>query len=169
MGRGESQERGGGAAAVLIVVALGATAYLCRPAEQPEPPGPDTRAASTALEPPASSRADATRPIQLRDLLTGRVVTASDPRDARRMVDSHTYEALTPEDAARVPPAPRTRSRPPPIEPAEAPARVAARHDEARPLPRVPTSGSGGSVHVHGYYRRDGTYVHPHTRHAPRR
>lgn len=27
---------------------------------------------------------------------------------------------------------------------------------------------SGGEVHVRGYYRRDGTYVHPHTRHAPR-
>jgi hypothetical protein len=27
--------------------------------------------------------------------------------------------------------------------------------------------GSGGSVHVSGYYRKDGTYVHPHTRAAP--
>ncbi len=26
----------------------------------------------------------------------------------------------------------------------------------------------GGSVHVRGYYRRDGTYVRPHTRHRPR-
>jgi hypothetical protein len=25
----------------------------------------------------------------------------------------------------------------------------------------------GGSVHVNGYYRKDGTYVHPHTRAAP--
>jgi hypothetical protein len=32
------------------------------------------------------------------------------------------------------------------------------------------TSGAtGGSVHVRGYYRRDGTYVQPHTRSAPRR
>jgi hypothetical protein len=26
-----------------------------------------------------------------------------------------------------------------------------------------------GSVHVHGYYRKDGTYVHPHTGRAPHR
>lgn len=28
-------------------------------------------------------------------------------------------------------------------------------------------SGSGGTVHVSGYTRKDGTYVRPHTRHAP--
>jgi hypothetical protein len=27
--------------------------------------------------------------------------------------------------------------------------------------------GGGGSVHVSGYYRKDGTYVHPHYRAAP--
>ena len=27
--------------------------------------------------------------------------------------------------------------------------------------------GGGGSVHVSGYYRKDGTYVHPHSRAAP--
>lgn len=29
------------------------------------------------------------------------------------------------------------------------------------------SGGSGGSVYVNGYYRRDGTYVHPYTRAAP--
>lgn len=29
-------------------------------------------------------------------------------------------------------------------------------------------SRSGGPVRVRGYRRRDGTYVHPHTRHRPR-
>ena len=28
-------------------------------------------------------------------------------------------------------------------------------------------SSSGGTVHVHGYYRKDGTYVHPYDRSAP--
>jgi hypothetical protein len=28
----------------------------------------------------------------------------------------------------------------------------------------APRSGAGGSVHVRGYTRRDGTYVRPHTR-----
>ncbi|MDP5200985.1 hypothetical protein [Flavobacterium sp. DG2-3] len=31
------------------------------------------------------------------------------------------------------------------------------------------SSTSGGSVHVKGYTRKDGTYVSPHTRSAPRR
>lgn len=31
------------------------------------------------------------------------------------------------------------------------------------------SSSSGGSVHVKGYTRKDGTYVKPHTRSAPRR
>ncbi|MDV3835250.1 hypothetical protein CMU13_18180 [Elizabethkingia anophelis] len=31
------------------------------------------------------------------------------------------------------------------------------------------TSSTGGSVHVRGYYRKDGTYVSPHTRRSPRR
>lgn len=30
-------------------------------------------------------------------------------------------------------------------------------------------SNPGGTVNVKGYYRKDGTYVHPHTRSAPRR
>jgi hypothetical protein len=33
----------------------------------------------------------------------------------------------------------------------------------------TPPSGYGGTVHVRGYYRRDGTYVRSHTRRAPRR
>lgn len=33
----------------------------------------------------------------------------------------------------------------------------------------VPSSSSGGPVHVNGYYRKNGTYVQPHTRSAPRR
>lgn len=32
-----------------------------------------------------------------------------------------------------------------------------------------PSSSSGGTVHVRGYYRKNGTYVRPHTRSAPRR
>lgn len=32
-----------------------------------------------------------------------------------------------------------------------------------------PSTGGSGTVHVRGYYRRDGTYVRPHTRRAPRR
>jgi hypothetical protein len=31
------------------------------------------------------------------------------------------------------------------------------------------TGGGGGTVHVRGYYRKNGTYVQPHTRRAPRR
>jgi hypothetical protein len=31
----------------------------------------------------------------------------------------------------------------------------------------VAPAGAGGSVHVRGYYRRDGTYVRPHTRSRP--
>ncbi|HYH65378.1 MAG TPA: hypothetical protein VD866_11840 [Urbifossiella sp.] len=48
--------------------------------------------------------------------------------------------------------------------------------DTYEPLPPaddrpVATIGhaSGGSVHVKGYYRKDGSYVPPHTRSAPRR
>lgn len=33
----------------------------------------------------------------------------------------------------------------------------------------TPDPGAGGTVHVRGYTRKDGTYVAPHTRHAPRR
>lgn len=32
-----------------------------------------------------------------------------------------------------------------------------------------PSTSSGGTVHVKGYTRKDGTYVQPHTRSAPRR
>jgi hypothetical protein len=31
------------------------------------------------------------------------------------------------------------------------------------------TPGSGAPVQVKGYYRKDGTYVRPHTRSAPKR
>lgn len=30
-------------------------------------------------------------------------------------------------------------------------------------------ASTGGTVHVKGYFRKDGTYVRPHTRRAPRR
>lgn len=33
----------------------------------------------------------------------------------------------------------------------------------------APQTNSGGTVHVKGYYRKDGTYVRPHTRSAPRK
>ncbi|MDR6489943.1 hypothetical protein J2799_004493 [Chryseobacterium vietnamense] len=33
----------------------------------------------------------------------------------------------------------------------------------------TPSTSSGGTVHVKGYTRKDGTYVRPHTRSAPRR
>lgn len=33
----------------------------------------------------------------------------------------------------------------------------------------TPSKSSGGTVHVKGYTRKDGTYVSPHTRSAPRR
>lgn len=33
----------------------------------------------------------------------------------------------------------------------------------------TPSTSSGGTVHVKGYTRKDGTYVTPHTRSAPRR
>lgn len=35
--------------------------------------------------------------------------------------------------------------------------------------PSLPSGGSGGTVHVDGYYRKDGTYVRPHTRRPPKR
>lgn len=34
---------------------------------------------------------------------------------------------------------------------------------------KTSSSTSNGTVHVKGYYRKDGTYVKPHTRRAPRR
>lgn len=38
------------------------------------------------------------------------------------------------------------------------------------PYPSVSSgSAGGGTVQVKGYYRKDGTYVRPHTRRAPRR
>jgi hypothetical protein len=41
---------------------------------------------------------------------------------------------------------------------------------QAQPAVYRPSGGGGGgSVHVRGYRRRDGTYVRPHTRHRPRR
>ncbi|ROI05044.1 MULTISPECIES: hypothetical protein [unclassified Chryseobacterium] len=33
----------------------------------------------------------------------------------------------------------------------------------------TPSTSSGGTVHVKGYTRKDGTYVSPHTRSSPRR
>ncbi|HEV7645900.1 MAG TPA: DUF3761 domain-containing protein [Pyrinomonadaceae bacterium] len=45
--------------------------------------------------------------------------------------------------------------------------------DGSTPSPARPTdtsnSSSGGTVQVRGYYRKDGTYVQPHTRSAPRK
>ena len=35
--------------------------------------------------------------------------------------------------------------------------------------PSSSSSSSGGTVHVKGYYRKNGTYVRPHTRSAPKR
>ncbi len=49
--------------------------------------------------------------------------------------------------------------RPKPPQPAE----------EVSDRPGLPTSSSGGTVHVRGYSRKDGTYVRPHTRSSPRR
>jgi hypothetical protein len=63
----------------------------------------------------------------------------------------------------------------PVFEPPVKKARVAAAPAEVvnPPLMSVrsaPSSGSsGGSVHVRGYYRKDGTYVRPHTRRSPSR
>jgi endonuclease YncB( thermonuclease family) len=37
------------------------------------------------------------------------------------------------------------------------------------PSPSSSVSSGGGTVHVKGYYRKDGTYVRPHTRSRPRR
>jgi len=34
--------------------------------------------------------------------------------------------------------------------------------------PAADTKSSGGTVQVKGYYRKDGTYVRPHTRRKPR-
>jgi endonuclease YncB( thermonuclease family) len=43
--------------------------------------------------------------------------------------------------------------------------------EQRRPSPPVPTytPSSSGQVHVRGYYRKDGTYVAPHTRRRPSR
>lgn len=43
---------------------------------------------------------------------------------------------------------------------------VSVEHRDHAPAESHQTAppASGGSVHVRGYYRRDGTYVHPHTR-----
>jgi hypothetical protein len=37
------------------------------------------------------------------------------------------------------------------------------------PVNSTPSYSGGGTVHVRGYYRKDGTYVRPHTRRSPRR
>ncbi|MVZ60919.1 hypothetical protein [Sphingobacterium humi] len=37
------------------------------------------------------------------------------------------------------------------------------------PIRTYTAPASGGTVHVKGYYRKNGTYVRPHTRSAPRR
>lgn len=57
--------------------------------------------------------------------------------------------------------------------PEQEPATVTASPEErpatvVGPAPRSP-SGEPGRVDVKGYYRKDGTYVKPHTRSAPRR
>jgi len=39
--------------------------------------------------------------------------------------------------------------------------------EAARQQTETVTGSGGGSVHVSGYYRKDGTYVHPHYRAAP--
>lgn len=41
--------------------------------------------------------------------------------------------------------------------------------DGDAPVTTTAPSSSGGPVHVKGYYRKDGTYVRPHTRKSPRR
>lgn len=57
--------------------------------------------------------------------------------------------------------------------PPSAGSQASADQDEPEPVASVPVytppSSSGGTVHVKGYYRKDGTYVRPHTRRAPRR
>jgi hypothetical protein len=42
-------------------------------------------------------------------------------------------------------------------------------HLHQAPSYTPPSYSGGGTVHVRGYYRKDGTYVRPHTRSAPRR
>lgn len=44
-----------------------------------------------------------------------------------------------------------------------------ARQEAVAPVSTSSSSGSSGRVQVKGYYRKDGTYVRPHTRSAPRR
>jgi hypothetical protein len=54
--------------------------------------------------------------------------------------------------------------------PASVRIRHAARESGSRPAATsAPASTGSGTVHVRGYYRRDGTYVRPHTRSRPRR
>jgi hypothetical protein len=54
-------------------------------------------------------------------------------------------------------------------ESATSPATIAPEPNETvSPSTSTPTS-TGGPVQVRGYYRKDGTYVRPHTRSAPRR
>lgn len=64
----------------------------------------------------------------------------------------------TPRTGQRLP-AP-TRTPVPAVRPDSADARRPTGESSASP-------NSGGSVHVRGYYRRDGTYVRPHTRSRP--
>lgn len=45
--------------------------------------------------------------------------------------------------------------------------RHASRDSRPRPAAASAPTGGSGSVHVGGYYRRDGTYVRPHTRSRP--
>ena len=69
---------------------------------------------------------------------------------------------------------PRTLATAPPPASAPAPATTAWSQEDlgfARPSDSGASSQgrSGGSVYVRGYTRKDGTYVQPHTRRAPRR
>lgn len=100
---------------------------------------------------------------QLREAL-GVVAVYGTDSIAQRWISSARAELIRRDRAAAAVEARRVRARskrPPPVQAAAGPA-------EVQPYPVSAPVRSSGSVQVRGYYRKDGTYVRPHSRRRPR-
>ena len=71
-------------------------------------------------------------------------------------------------EAQRGNPIPQPPALAPVATPPTTPAYNPVQPSDSYVSPSTPSGGSGGTVHVRGYTRKDGTYVQPHTRSAPR-
>jgi hypothetical protein len=90
-----------------------------------------------------------------------------DRDEANRAVAEHSMVPLTPQEKTREERQRLIDRRKAKRAAGQAPAAKEAMAPE--PTPPANSGAIGGSVHVRGYYRREGTYVQPHTRSAPRR